>query len=245
MTPAVTHPLISAYLRDLELLLDGIERGERAEVLAGVHEHLDGALTPGASDEDIRRVLADLGSPQSVADEAYAGRPPRATAVASQPRPGALSRSWVPVVVGLLLGLALLVVVFMAAAGSGYSTSGSESMDAAGNVTRGPVEIRYDVGFPVTTLVVLLSSVLVWLPPLVLCLLSPLWTAREKVLAASVVPAAAIALTALPDIGWALTGTELGINVGAWVGLALALVGGGYALLRLCRTALRRAERLR
>lgn len=81
MTSAVTHPLVSAYLRDLERLLGGIDAGERAEVLAGVHEHLDVTLPPGASDDDVRHTLAELGSPQSVADEAYAGRPPLANDV--------------------------------------------------------------------------------------------------------------------------------------------------------------------
>ncbi|MFW5475101.1 HAAS signaling domain-containing protein [Knoellia sp. CPCC 206450] len=74
MTPATTHPLVAAWLRDLDLLLHGVEPGERAEVLAGVHEHLDATLPPGSSDADVRRVLADLGSPQSVADETYAGQ---------------------------------------------------------------------------------------------------------------------------------------------------------------------------
>ena len=44
MSAHTTHPLVDAYLRDLELLLHGVEPGERAEVLAGVREHLDGRL---------------------------------------------------------------------------------------------------------------------------------------------------------------------------------------------------------
>ena len=82
MSAHTTHPLADAWLRDLELLLHGIDPGERAEVLAGVREHLDGSLPPDATDDDVRRALADLGSPQSVADEAYADRAipaPRAT----------------------------------------------------------------------------------------------------------------------------------------------------------------------
>ena len=54
MSPRTTHPLVDAYLRDLELLLHGVEPGERAEVLAGVREHLDGSLTPGADDRAVR-----------------------------------------------------------------------------------------------------------------------------------------------------------------------------------------------
>ncbi|MFW5469260.1 hypothetical protein ACOCJ4_04355 [Knoellia sp. CPCC 206435] len=47
MTTPVGHPLVDAYLRDLELLLDGVDPGERAEVLAGVHEHLEVSLASG------------------------------------------------------------------------------------------------------------------------------------------------------------------------------------------------------
>lgn len=52
MTSMLTHPLITACLRDPELLLHGVEPGERAEVLAGVHEHLDASLATGASDDE-------------------------------------------------------------------------------------------------------------------------------------------------------------------------------------------------
>jgi uncharacterized membrane protein len=84
MTAPTTHPPATAYLRDLELLLHGVEPGERAEVLAGVREHLEGAVGPGASDDDVRAALAELGPPQAIADEAYAGR----TAVGlTAPRP--------------------------------------------------------------------------------------------------------------------------------------------------------------
>jgi len=244
MTSAVTHPLVSAYLHDLELLLHGVDPGERAEVLAGVHEHLDASLAPGVSDDEVRRSLAELGSPQSVADEAYAGRP--APAASSPPlertRPSLLSRGWVPVIVGLGLGLALLFILFISVAGSGYGTSSTDSTDSAGNVIQGPVEIQYDGAFPGATLIAMMVTSWVWFPPLFLCLASPLWTAREKAVTALALPVAAVALTALPDIGWALTRAEHGINVGAWTGLAIALVGGGYVILRLCRSGLRRAE---
>lgn len=61
MTPTTTHPLVASWLRDLDLLLYGIEPGERAEVLAGVREHLDASLPPGSGDDDVRAVLAELG----------------------------------------------------------------------------------------------------------------------------------------------------------------------------------------
>ena len=77
MTPT-THPLVASYLEDLDQLLAGIDPGDRAEVMAGVREHLDTAL-PGSdpvTDDDVRAALTELGPPHAVADEAYAGRPP-------------------------------------------------------------------------------------------------------------------------------------------------------------------------
>ncbi|GGB83413.1 hypothetical protein N798_05210 [Knoellia flava TL1] len=112
MTPATTHPLVAAWLRDLELMLHGVEPGERAEVLAGVHEHLDATLPPGSTDADVRRVLADLGSPESVADEAYAGRPPLAV---TPSHPGSPLPAMVAVAVNALCIVLLLLPVLFGA----------------------------------------------------------------------------------------------------------------------------------
>lgn len=244
MTSTLTHPLVSAYLRDLELLLHGVDPGERAEVLAGVHEHLDASLVPGASDEDVRRSLAELGSPQSVADEAYAGRTSSAPPSPSlgHPRPGVMSRGWVPVTVGLVLGLALVLIVLITSSLTGYSTT-STSSDSMGMFTTETIQ-RGSPAFPGIAVFVLILTVMVWLPPLFLCLLSPLWTGREKAVLALTLPVAASALTALPDLGWALTKAEIGINVGAWIGLAISLLGCGYVVLRISRVGARQAAAL-
>jgi len=100
----LSHPLVAAWLSELDGLMQGVDPGERAEVLAGVREHVDAALTGNLSDDRVRAVLAELGSPQSVADEAYAGRP----GLARRPRP-----RWLATVAVVLnaLGLALLVLI--------------------------------------------------------------------------------------------------------------------------------------
>ena len=86
-TPPVTHPMVGAYLNELDRLLAGIDPGERAEVLSGVREHLVGALAgrTAVTDEDVRGVLAELGPPQAVADEAYAGRGTGAAPTGTRP----------------------------------------------------------------------------------------------------------------------------------------------------------------
>lgn len=115
MTSTLTHPLVSAYLRDLELLLHGVDPGERAEVLAGVHEHLDASLVPGASDEDVRTVLAELGSAHAVADEAYAGRPPSAVATAQRTSPWT---AFVAIAINAACILYMMVLLIFGVAGA-------------------------------------------------------------------------------------------------------------------------------
>ncbi|MEO7270026.1 MAG: hypothetical protein ABIW49_12550 [Knoellia sp.] len=244
MTSALSHPLVSAYLRDLELLLHGVEPGERAEVLAGVHEHLDTSLAPSASDEDVRRSLAELGSPQSVAEEAYAGRPsfavsrPPTTAV----RPGVMSRGWVPVTAGILIGLALCLVLLAVGAGSGYSTTSINSSDPSSQGF--PQEVTLFNSGPSALIAGLLFSWPLWVSAAVIVGISPLWTSRQKWSLQLLTPVSAIILWALPAIGWTLTRAELGINIGAWAGLSLTIVGGGFLLLRTCRTGTRQANAL-
>ncbi|MBR7744763.1 hypothetical protein KC207_15810 [Phycicoccus sp. BSK3Z-2] len=104
MTAAIDHPLAAAYLRDLELMLHGLDPLSRTEVLEGVREHLAAALGPEPSGEQVRAVLADLGPPASIADEAYADRPPRTVAPAEPAR-------WPAVVASTLNGIGLLLFV--------------------------------------------------------------------------------------------------------------------------------------
>ena len=115
MSSSTTHPLVGSYLHDLELLLHGVDPGERAEVLAGVREHLDGSLAPGADDASVRAVLAELGPPQAIADEAYAGRPPAAAARNTPSR-------WQPVTACGLNALGLLLLTFTTYYAMGPST---------------------------------------------------------------------------------------------------------------------------
>lgn len=238
MSPQITHPLVDSYLRDLELLLHGVEPGERAEVLAGVHEHLDGSLAPGADDSAVRAALAELGPPQAIADEAYAGRPPAPPA--SPPRPGAMSRPWVPVTVGVLLGLALLAGILIIGGLAAYTVSESSSSDGVSTVTYDP-EVSFAGPGPGGVLIGLLATWVFWVPATVLTLASPLWTTRQKVTLCLLTPLAMVLLIALPTIGWESSHTELGINVGSGLSLALVVLGGGWLLTRLCRAAARRA----
>lgn len=67
----VSTQLVEGYLGRLRQLLAEAEPTERAEILADVREHLrdslDG-LEHEPTETDVRRALADLGSPEDVAD---------------------------------------------------------------------------------------------------------------------------------------------------------------------------------
>lgn len=237
MSQSTTHPLAAAYLEELDRLLAGIDPGERAEVMSGVREHLEGALaTHDPVDEDaVREALAELGPPQAVADEAYAGRP--AYAPSSPPRVGAMSRPWVPVVVAILTAVGLLLVVLVAGTAGGVTSS--TSMDSSGHVVE---TSELSGALPWSPLLASLTLALpLWAAVALLVGLSPLWVGREK-LVALVIPAAALLMATLPMLGWWLVGVN-GVYAGAWAALALVVAGGGWLMAGLTRRASARAAR--
>lgn len=234
MTAETTHPLAAAYLRDLELLLHGIEAGERAEVLAGVREHLDAVAGPAATDDDVRAALAELGPPQAIADEAYAGRP--TTVVVAAPAPAAvrrpaLSGTWVPVVVSVLLGLCLVWTLFVGA-----------SLPAMASEAPGP-ETNAFMLHPVELLVLsLLGSAWLWIPAVVLTGLSPLWHGAEKLRVVLTVPVVAVLLGIAPWVGWSLTGSATGVELGSWAAVAAGLGLAVWVFWHDLREGARRAR---
>ena len=204
MSPRTTHPLVDAYLRDLELLLHGIEPGERAEVLAGVREHLDGSLAPGADDASVRAVLAELGPPQAIADEAYAGRPGPLPAAPQPPGPPA---RWQAVVATAINALGLVFTALLM------------------TLSIHPAEL----------LVVGWFYALPWLAGLILAVLSPLWSAREKATSALLFPTTLLGLVVAVGVLYAWAGPSL-VNLAP----AVAILGAAvWVLVRLLRSALR------
>lgn len=96
-TPMTHHPLVDAYLADLDRSLAGADPRERAETLAAVREHIDEALQERP--DAVREVLAELG-------------PVDAIAASTTPAPAPRTPSRLPAVTLLVavVGLAVLVV---------------------------------------------------------------------------------------------------------------------------------------
>ncbi|MCK0112193.1 hypothetical protein MWU75_08595 [Ornithinimicrobium sp. F0845] len=242
------HPFVNQYLDDLARMLDHLPPGDRAELLAGVREHIEAGLAerPGATDSDVSQVLAELGPPEAVAREAYEegwGSAQQANPYAGhspQPAPARVpisDRAWVPVVVALLQVLALLGVLLSVAGAGVYMTTEVSGSD--GETVR---TVDYHLGS--TLMATIASAVLVlplWIGVALLVGNSRLWTARQKVVHLLLLPATCLVVGLASDLGWLLAG-ERGLNISSVAALLLAVVGGGWLVVRLTVAGRRRAS---
>jgi hypothetical protein len=87
---ALDHPLVRDYLRGLDAAFAGTPAGPARELREQITAHLEDALPPAASDEEVAAALARLGSPADLAAEAGAGAP----AAAPVPAPSLLAEAW-------------------------------------------------------------------------------------------------------------------------------------------------------
>jgi len=91
----LSHPLVVAYLNDLERALATADPQERLDTLTSVTEHLAEALGEGApTTEHVQAVLDDLGSVEQIAAAATPAPPAPAVAEASAQAP--TRKDWVP-----------------------------------------------------------------------------------------------------------------------------------------------------
>lgn len=61
------HPMVEAYLADLDRALSGSDHREHAETMSAVREHLTDAVSPDATAEQIRQALDELGPVETIA----------------------------------------------------------------------------------------------------------------------------------------------------------------------------------
>lgn len=63
---APRHPLVRAYLRRLDRVLDHVDRADARELWEEIVAHLSDSVTPTAGTEDVQAVLDRLGTPESL-----------------------------------------------------------------------------------------------------------------------------------------------------------------------------------
>jgi len=71
---ALNHRLVRDYLRELDAALRGLPAGQARELKEQITAHLQDALGPGASDQEVAATLSGLGSAADLAAEAGAAR---------------------------------------------------------------------------------------------------------------------------------------------------------------------------
>ena len=114
----MTHPLIDAYLTDLERALADADPRERAEMLTTVREHISESVGDAPDGARVAQTLADLGPVELIAAEATPATPPGARAGTGTPAPAADRDLWVPRVAltAAVLSVPLVVLNFLLAA---------------------------------------------------------------------------------------------------------------------------------
>lgn len=242
------HLLVTQYLDDLARMLDHLPPGDRAEVLAGVREHIEAGLVErrGATDANVSAVLAELGPPEAVAREAYEVGPgggrqpaPYGAPTMTQTPPGRLpisDRRWVPVAVAILQVLALLLLLLLVGGAGAYVVTEVSSSD--GGTVR---TVDHEAGSTVMLLAAgIVMALPLWIGMALLVGNSRLWSARQKVLHLLLLPAGALVIGLSPDLGWLLAG-ERGLVITSLVALVLVVGVSILLLVRLTMSGRRRS----
>lgn len=241
---SIQHRLVSTYLDDLSRALADLDPADRAEVLAGVREHIEAGLAArgGASDTDVSAVLAEVGTPEEVAREAYstgqyAERPALQPAVPLA-KPRLSDRTWVPVAVAILQAVGVLFILLVVGASAAYMVTevqlgGDTIVDSSSR------EVAYtsNVG---AVLASGITALPLWIVIAFFVGNSALWPGREKVMHLLLMPVVLVLIAVLPDLGWAVGG-ERGLNVASIVVLVGSLVGSVWLITRLTAAARGRA----
>lgn len=208
-----THPLVDAYLERLDGLLQGTDAATRAEVVLGVRDHLRDRLGDGtvagdsADDTQVRAALAELGTPEQVADEAYAG----GGGAPSPSSPSRTDRRWLPVTVMALGALVLAMLALLAATGPGMF----EAL----------IPLVYPPFWPVLVVLVVAAKG---------------WSAREKWVLVTALPAACLLVAVVTHLAWSVS-TSAG-PIASIAALVVAVVSGAAVLVVLGRRGLARAH---
>jgi uncharacterized membrane protein len=61
-----THPLAADFLSRLDAAASTLPGPDREELVAQIRDHIDAALTPDATEADVRNLLDDLGTPEQI-----------------------------------------------------------------------------------------------------------------------------------------------------------------------------------
>jgi hypothetical protein len=114
---ALEHRLVRDYLAQLDVALGSLPSAKARELRSQIAGHLEDALPPDASDEDVAAVLHQLGRPADLAGEAEAGTSSGVGAAVTT----AARRGWVRIIRSRLrTKLIVLLLALLLATGATY-----------------------------------------------------------------------------------------------------------------------------
>jgi len=102
------HPMVEAYLAELDRALIGCDSREHAETVSAVREHLADAVPLDASREQVQRTLDELGPVEAIAAAATTGAVP---CTAPENAAGVTSFFTIGILATAIVGAVLLVPV--------------------------------------------------------------------------------------------------------------------------------------
>lgn len=226
---------VSRYLQDVARMLGDVDPAYRAEVLAGVHDHLEAALGPVPWREaDVRQALDQLGPPEEIAVAALDDGQRQV-----EVRPAFTARSWVPPVAVTTMAIGLLGTLFLFSNSYGFypGVNGQEFVSL-------PEPFSFLRGFlwlllVPTTWLVIVGALLVTISPLygtvdrLASWLAVPWTA-------AVFKLATFTLRATDDCARSSSGSCTGVDsqtarVAMVAALTIAAIGAVLLLIRLSR----------
>ena len=114
---ALEHRLVRDYLTQLDVALGGLPSAKARELRSQIAGHLEEAMPPDASDEDVAAVLHQLGRPAELAREAQAGAVPGVGAAVA----AAARRGWVRIIKSRLrVKLIVVLIALLLATGTTF-----------------------------------------------------------------------------------------------------------------------------
>jgi hypothetical protein len=127
---ALEHRLVRDYLTQLDVALGALPSAKARELRSQIAGHLEEALPPDVSDEDVAAVLHQLGRPADLAREAQAGADPRIGAAVA----AAARRRWVRITRSRLRTklIVILIALLLATGATFLSTFLSAPLPGAG-----------------------------------------------------------------------------------------------------------------
>lgn len=141
------HPLVEEYLRRLAAASAGAPRERQRELQDDVAAHLRDTIPPNATDAHARRLLAEFGEPEALADEAFGTR----GVAVERPRRASPRTGGAVLAVGALVVVAVMIAIGTGRTAGAGTAAARPSAGTASHSSAVSVVTQHPVGPERTT----------------------------------------------------------------------------------------------